>query len=175
MNVDNSHHTGSTGKGTLNGYFYFFHMQSESKMLYSLCQKKRTFNSDFFGGPPGGGGPKIHMVYYVNGNFWPPFPRGATKNMGLNVRFFWHRLYIGLATKYIVVCFNLWCAFTKIGGCILEYMNRWISHYLISDELPKRDAPSGFHFVRGRRDPPKGDVERRDPPPSGFHYVRGRK
>ncbi len=30
--------------------------------MYSLCQKKRTFNSEFFRGPPGGGGPKIHMV-----------------------------------------------------------------------------------------------------------------
>ena len=33
---------------------------------YSLFQKKRTFNSEFFGGPPGEGGPKIHMVDYVN-------------------------------------------------------------------------------------------------------------
>ncbi len=36
--------------------------------MYSLCQKKRTFNSDFFPGPPGGGGPKIHIVDYVNGS-----------------------------------------------------------------------------------------------------------
>ncbi len=35
---------------------------------YSLCQKKRTFNSDFFPDAPGGGGPKIHMVNYVNGS-----------------------------------------------------------------------------------------------------------
>ncbi len=35
---------------------------------YSLFQKKRTFNSDFFPGPAGGGGPKIHMVDYVNGS-----------------------------------------------------------------------------------------------------------
>ncbi len=33
--------------------------------FYSLFQKKRTFNSEFFCGPPGGGGPKIHMVDYV--------------------------------------------------------------------------------------------------------------
>ena len=36
--------------------------------LYSLCQKKRTFNAEFFCGPPGGLGPKIHMVDYVNGS-----------------------------------------------------------------------------------------------------------
>ncbi len=34
--------------------------------LYS--QKKRTFNSEFFGGPSGGGGPKIHMADNVNGS-----------------------------------------------------------------------------------------------------------
>ena len=33
---------------------------------YSLCQKKRTFNLEIFCGPPGGGGPKSHMVDYVN-------------------------------------------------------------------------------------------------------------
>ncbi len=36
--------------------------------VYSLFQKKRTFNSNFFCGPPGGGEPKIHMVDYVNGS-----------------------------------------------------------------------------------------------------------
>ncbi len=36
-------------------------------LFYSLFQKKRTFNSEFFCGPPWGGGPKIHMVDYVNG------------------------------------------------------------------------------------------------------------
>ncbi len=35
---------------------------------YSLCQKKRTFNLEFFCGPPGEGGPKTHMVDYVNGS-----------------------------------------------------------------------------------------------------------
>ncbi len=34
--------------------------------LYSLCQKKRTFNSEFVVPPPGGGRPQIHMVDYVN-------------------------------------------------------------------------------------------------------------
>ena len=34
-------------------------------LLYSLFQKKRTFNSRFFCGPPGEGGPKIHMVDQV--------------------------------------------------------------------------------------------------------------
>ncbi len=55
--------------------------------VYSLCQKKRTFNSEFFHGPPGGGGPKIHMVDYVNVNFWPPSPRGATKKIGIKCAF----------------------------------------------------------------------------------------
>ncbi len=36
--------------------------------LYSLFQKKRTFNSEFFDGPPGEGRPKIHMVNCVNGS-----------------------------------------------------------------------------------------------------------
>ncbi len=36
--------------------------------IYSLFQKKRTFNSEFFRDPPGEGGPKFHMVDYVNGS-----------------------------------------------------------------------------------------------------------
>ncbi len=36
--------------------------------MYSLSQKKRTFNFEFFGGPPVGGGPKIHIVDSVNGS-----------------------------------------------------------------------------------------------------------
>ncbi len=36
--------------------------------FYSLFQKKRTFNSKFFCGPPGGLGTKIHIVDYVNGS-----------------------------------------------------------------------------------------------------------
>ncbi len=35
---------------------------------YSLCQKKRTFKSEFFRGPPWGGGPKIRMVDHVTGS-----------------------------------------------------------------------------------------------------------
>ena len=50
--------------------------------MYSLCQKKRTFNSEFFRGPPGGGGPKIHMV-----DFYPASPRGATKKFGIKCAF----------------------------------------------------------------------------------------
>ena len=38
-------------------------------LTYSLCQKKRTFNSDFLLWPPWWGGPKIHMVDYVNAQF----------------------------------------------------------------------------------------------------------
>ncbi len=32
-----------------------------------------------------------YMVDYVN--FWSPSPRGAQKNLELNVCFFWNRLY----------------------------------------------------------------------------------
>ncbi len=34
--------------------------------IYSLFQKKHTFNTKFFCGPPGGGEPEIHIVDYVN-------------------------------------------------------------------------------------------------------------
>ena len=33
-----------------------------------MCQKKRTFNSDFFRGLPTGEWPKNHMVDYVKGS-----------------------------------------------------------------------------------------------------------
>ncbi len=64
--------------------------------IYSLCQKKRTFNPEFFWSPPGGGSPKIHLVDYVNRtpiyiidhvNFWPPSSRGATKKIGIKCAF----------------------------------------------------------------------------------------
>ncbi len=47
--------------------------------MYSLFQKKRTFNSTFFRGPRGEGGPKIHMVDYVNRpcEFLVPIPLGG--------------------------------------------------------------------------------------------------
>ncbi len=51
-------------------------------MFYSLCQKKRTFNPEFFCDLPGGGGPKMHMVDYVNGP-----PRGATKKFEIKCAF----------------------------------------------------------------------------------------
>ncbi len=63
---------------------------------YSLFQKKRTFNSEFFCSPPWGWGPKIHMVYYVNRtpiyiichvNFWPSSPRGRMKKFGIKCAF----------------------------------------------------------------------------------------
>ncbi len=47
---------------------YYKETVSPSMVGYSLFQKKRTFNSEFFCSPPGGGGSKIHMVYYVNGS-----------------------------------------------------------------------------------------------------------
>ena len=34
------------------------------QLLYSLFQKKRTFNAKFLCGPAGGGGPKINMADY---------------------------------------------------------------------------------------------------------------
>ena len=40
-------------------------MLMSKAVYYSLCQKKRTFNPEFFCAPPGGGGPKMHMVDYV--------------------------------------------------------------------------------------------------------------
>ena len=74
---------------------------------YSLCQKKRTFNPEFFVAPLGKGGENSHgqlckwefyTIDYVN--FWPPAARGgAQKNSGSNVRFFWHRLYITFGYK----------------------------------------------------------------------------
>ncbi len=42
------------------------HFKRLRMLTYSLFQKKRTFNSNFFRGPPGEGGTKIHMVNYVN-------------------------------------------------------------------------------------------------------------
>ena len=57
--------------------------------IYSLFQKKHTFNSKFLCGPPGGGGPKIHMVDYANGSsihnqpceFLAPLPQGGHKKI----------------------------------------------------------------------------------------------
>ena len=53
--------------------------------IYSLCQKKRTFNSKFFRGTPLGRGTKnLHVrSCNINGhvNFWHPSPRGATKKI----------------------------------------------------------------------------------------------
>ncbi len=43
-----------------------YNKKSSFPIFYSLFQKKRTFNSDFFCGPPWGGGPKTHMVDYVD-------------------------------------------------------------------------------------------------------------
>ena len=63
---------------------------------YSLFQKKRTFNSEFFCDPPGGEKPKVYMADYVNPpcEFLAPLPQGGhTKNSELNVRFVWNRLY----------------------------------------------------------------------------------
>ncbi len=61
-------------------------------LQYSLCQKKRTFNPDFFCGPPGGRGPKIHMVDHVIDkidyvNFWPPLPKGGGTKNGIKCAF----------------------------------------------------------------------------------------
>ncbi len=53
---------------TLNAYTvgpYFCSVYKNLPLTYSLCQKKRTFNPEFFCGLPGGGGPKIHMVDYL--------------------------------------------------------------------------------------------------------------
>ena len=62
--------------------------------VYSLFQKKRTFNSYFYRGPPGGGGSIIHMVDDVNGSsthaqffFGPPSPGGGTEKFGIKRAF----------------------------------------------------------------------------------------
>ena len=59
---------------------------------YSLLQKKRTFNSEFFCGPPWWRRPEIHMVDYVNYiidhvNFLPSSTRGAKKKFGIKCVF----------------------------------------------------------------------------------------
>ena len=47
----------------------FFSVLAHKNLIqYNLCQKKRTFNPEFFCGLPWGGGPKMHMVDYVNGS-----------------------------------------------------------------------------------------------------------
>ena len=75
---------------------------------YSLCQKKRTFNSKFFRGPPGLGGPKIHIVDYVNGGFWPPSSRGATKKFGIKCAFLLTPLYLIYKTNKTAADFSAW-------------------------------------------------------------------
>ncbi len=42
-----------------------YFLENKLMRLYSLFQKKCTFNSDFFCDPPGGGRPKIYRVDYV--------------------------------------------------------------------------------------------------------------
>ena len=58
-------------------------------IITGLCRKKRTFNSEFFRGPPRGGGPKVHMVYYIidHVNFSSPSPRGASKKIRIKCAF----------------------------------------------------------------------------------------
>ena len=41
--------------------------------IYSLCRKKHTFHSEFFRGPPGEGGPKVHMVEICENCVTPTF------------------------------------------------------------------------------------------------------
>ncbi len=97
----------SANLSNLSTYYYTFPQKKFLEvvlhlgLVYSLCQKKCTFNSDFFCGRP------IRIVNYVNGssihakfymmnhvNFCPPPPPGwQQKNSELYVRCFWHRLY----------------------------------------------------------------------------------
>ncbi len=55
-------------------------------IMYSLCQKKRTFNSDFLW-PPWGRGQTIHMAHNQPCDFLSPSLRGATKKFGINCAF----------------------------------------------------------------------------------------
>ena len=71
----------------------YFELRNRLGAYYSLRQKKCTFNSDFFRARPEGGGPKILMVDPCE-FFGPPSSGWPQKKPELNVRFFWHRLYI---------------------------------------------------------------------------------
>ena len=76
---------------SINYILFILHTKQSIQFMqlqnYSLFRKKRTFNSDFFRGPPGGVRPKIHMADYVNVNCWPPFTRGATEIFGIKCAF----------------------------------------------------------------------------------------
>ncbi len=79
---------------------------------YSLCQKKRTFNLEFSWrrGAKNSHGQLCKWEFYtwsffsLNSHLYnlpcaylAPLPQGGhKKNSGLNVRFFWHRLYSSL-------------------------------------------------------------------------------
>ena len=125
----------------------------EEFLVYSLCQKKRTFKSEFFRGPPAGGGPKFHMVDYVTPiyiidhlNFWPPW--GPRKNSELNVHFFWHRLYTGLmlsqqrsshqnldlSLQIILPCINVCTELPAENRFRLDMIE--LSHALLSLSIP---------------------------------------
>ena len=73
------------GPGRCNIFFPYL-----SGAMYSLCQKKRMFNSEFIcAPPPWGGGPKSHMVdvYIIDYvNVWPP-PQGGHKKFGIKWAF----------------------------------------------------------------------------------------
>ncbi len=57
-------------------------------LIYSLFQKKHTFNSEFFMATLGEGNQKFTPIYIIhNVNFWPPFLRGAPKKFGIKCVF----------------------------------------------------------------------------------------
>ena len=54
-----------------------------AKSSYSLCQKKRTFNPEFFYATPLGEGGS-HIVNFVN--FWPPPPGRPQKKKKIGIK-----------------------------------------------------------------------------------------
>ena len=58
--------------------------------IYSLCQKKRTINTEFFVLPLGEVGSKNSNGRLCKWEFYPPPPGGGTNK--IKFAFFWHRL-----------------------------------------------------------------------------------
>ena len=84
-------------------------LRSRLVMDYSLFQKKRTFISDFFRGPPGRGGPKIHLVDYVISISTLSLKRNAP----WNVTFLLRKSVDRLTLQCISFCLCSWSQYAK--------------------------------------------------------------
>ncbi len=126
-----------------------------SLSIYSLFQKKHTFNSEFFCGPPEGGGPNIHMVDYVNGasthvNFLPPSTRGATKKFGVKCAFLLEQtvLFFIYFLLYYVCLFTTYYSvkWDNSARCvvIIHLTKVLIFNYLMSNQMPQSTQISGM-------------------------------